>query len=49
MSRAPVWLREGWRPAGPGHCKCPKCGAVVSTNAFARTRHVCPPPKGGAK
>lgn len=36
----PVWRKEGWAPAGPGHCKCPQCGEKVSTNAFARAHHV---------
>lgn len=39
----PVYIREGWRPAGPGHCRCPKCGAIVTTNALGRSMHRCPP------
>lgn len=43
MSDNPVWRREGWAPSGPGFCRCPKCGARVSTNALARARHTCKP------
>jgi hypothetical protein len=38
-SLLPEWRREGWRPAGPGQCRCPDCGTAVSTNAFARATH----------
>lgn len=38
---SPQYIKEGWRPAGPGRCKCPNCGASVSTNALARARHTC--------
>ena len=41
----PKWLRDGWRPAGPGFCRCPKCGDKVSTNALARAKHRCKTPK----
>jgi hypothetical protein len=43
MSRLPEYIKDGWRPHGPGRCRCPKCGAAVSTNALARARHVCKP------
>lgn len=39
MARLPEYIREGWRPAGPGGCRCPKCGATVSTNALGRASH----------
>lgn len=39
MARLPEYILEGWRPAGPGGCRCPKCGATVSTNALARASH----------
>jgi hypothetical protein len=45
MSRLPQYLKEGWRQHGPGQCRCPKCGAVISTNALARAKHVCKPAK----
>jgi hypothetical protein len=37
------FLKEGWKPHGPGKCKCPRCGAITSTNAMARARHFCAP------
>lgn len=39
MSKLPEWRREGWRPAGPGACRCPDCGTTVPTNALARASH----------
>jgi hypothetical protein len=42
-NRNPQFLKEGWRPHGPGKCVCPNCGSICSTNAMARARHVCPP------
>ena len=44
MSKLPSWMRDGWKPNGPGLCNCPHCGALVSTNALARHSHVqaCP-------
>jgi hypothetical protein len=36
------YLKDGWRPNGPGRCICPHCRATVSTNALARARHKCP-------
>lgn len=36
------YIKEGWRPHGPGKCRCPNCGAIVSTNALARSKHRCP-------
>lgn len=44
MAGLPQYLKEGWSPRGPGRCKCPHCGATVSTNALARARHKCSPP-----
>jgi hypothetical protein len=41
MSKIPVWHKEGWRPAGYKRCICPKCNTVCSTNAYARSKHVC--------
>lgn len=41
MSKLPQYIKEGWRPAGPGLCKCPNCRAIVSTNALGRARHTC--------
>ena len=38
------YLKEGWRPHGPGRCRCADCGAICSTNALARASHVCPTP-----
>lgn len=43
MADVPQYVKEGWRPHGPGLCRCPNCGAVISTNALARARHACPP------
>lgn len=40
----PQYIKEGWRPAGPGLCRCPHCRAIVTTNALGRARHVCPEP-----
>lgn len=37
--KRPEYQREGWRPAGPGGCRCPKCGATVTTNALGRASH----------
>lgn len=44
MSRLPQYIRQGWRPAGPGGCRCPHCGASVTTNALGRESHrrACP-------
>lgn len=44
MSRRPEYLRDGFRPAGPGGCRCPHCGATVTTNALGRASHLraCP-------
>ena len=39
--RQPAWWRAGFLPAGPGRCRCRKCGATISTNAFARSKHRC--------
>ena len=39
MSRIPTYQQEGWRPAGPGGCRCPKCGQTVTTNALGRDSH----------
>lgn len=39
MTRFPEYLREGWRTAGPGGCRCPHCGATVTTNALGRASH----------
>lgn len=36
------YIKEGWRPNGPGRCICPGCRSTVSTNALARARHKCP-------
>ena len=30
-----------WRRNGLGKANCVRCGALVSTNAFALTKHVC--------
>lgn len=43
MSKLPQYIKQGWRPHGPSRCRCPRCGASVSTNALARSRHECPP------
>jgi hypothetical protein len=43
MTQQLQYLKEGWRPHGPGKCRCPHCGEVTSTNALARARHVCKP------
>jgi hypothetical protein len=40
VSRRPEYQREGWRPAGPRHCRCPHCGATVTTNALGRASHL---------
>ena len=37
--KLPEYIREGWRPNGPGNCRCPKCGATVTTNALGRASH----------
>lgn len=39
MGKLPQYLKEGWGPRGPGKCRCPDCGASVSTNALARATH----------
>lgn len=41
MSKVPAYVAAGFRPNGPGRCQCARCGAVVSTNAYARTQHSC--------
>ena len=43
MGSMPQFIKEGWKPHGPGKCRCPRCGGIASTNAMARARHVCPP------
>lgn len=40
LAGMPVWLAEGFSPAGPGRCRCPKCSRVVTTNALGRHSHV---------
>lgn len=37
--KTPTYMKEGWAPRGPGRCRCPRCGATVSTNALARRAH----------
>ncbi len=39
MTRRPEWQKDGWAPAGPGQCRCPRCGTRVYTNAYARRAH----------
>lgn len=39
MAKLPEYIREGWSPHGPGGCRCPRCGASVTTNALGRARH----------
>ncbi len=39
MSKLPEYVREGWRRNGPGLCRCPTCGAIVTTNALGRASH----------
>lgn len=36
------YIKEGWRPHGPGLCRCPDCGTLVTTNALGRAQHKCP-------
>lgn len=41
MAKIPQYILEGFRPHGPGMCRC-RCGKVMSTNAFVRSKHECP-------
>jgi hypothetical protein len=44
MTRPLIYLQQGWRPHGPGKCRCYICGGISSTNALARAKHICKPP-----
>lgn len=39
MAKLPSYISEGWRPNGPGNCRCPDCSATVTTNALGRAAH----------